>query len=240
MKSKDQIFIFLITISVIFTSGLFIYGTSNPKPYVEKPSYRIGEVTEQQKAEAIDIALNDPGIQQFLGYYVFTWDRVPGNDSERERFLNNLSGGPDMSWVKTAPTPKIEKIDNGNTIKIFTEKHNAIIRLNNKKTNVTVDIDNHSMWYPLFVKTENGNLNVYSRQEELKYYIEDVYHTVYYDACNQSEKVHKPRYDLTEVVINFIPYGGVRLFVAVDLNSKTMLAYAYGSHPSWVYPECIP
>jgi len=48
--------------------------------------------------------------------YLFTWDEIPGNDRKTQRIFTRKFG---IDWVKTA---KIEKMDDGNIIKVYVEK----------------------------------------------------------------------------------------------------------------------
>ncbi len=87
---------------------------------------------------------------------LFSWDKVPGSDNGRLlEFLNQRFG---MEWIKGA---KIEKIDNGRTIIISTEKNSLSLRLDDEKTKVSLKVDN--VRNEVFaVKTENSELNIYS------------------------------------------------------------------------------
>jgi len=65
------------------------------------------------------------GDTHMLGGYLFSWNNIPGNDNERliELLIQKLRA----NWVKTA---KIEKINNGNTIKISSENNSLFLKLN--------------------------------------------------------------------------------------------------------------
>ncbi|MCX9010376.1 MAG: hypothetical protein OIN66_04555 [Candidatus Methanoperedens sp.] len=95
---------------------------------------------------------------------MFSWDEVPGNDSERLiKFLKQEFG---ISWVETA---KIEKIDNGRNIRVTTEKNYLSLGLNNEKTKINLKIDD-GISAEFIVKNENGKLNIYEnkKDEDLK------------------------------------------------------------------------
>lgn len=89
--------------------------------------------------------------------YLFSWDEIPGNDSERLiDFLKQRFG---IDWVITA---KIEKIDNDKTIRVSTEKNFILLKLNNEKTELIIEIDD--VWTDEFIaKAENDKLNIYNR-----------------------------------------------------------------------------
>lgn len=94
-------------------------------------------------------------FQIIKGQYLFNWDNIPGDDNERLLyFLNKYF---EIEWIKKA---KIEKIDNANTIRVFADTKSLLLRLNEEKTKVKVEIDD-GRTYELTVKIESGKLNVY-------------------------------------------------------------------------------
>lgn len=89
----------------------------------------------------------------------FSWDEVPGNDSGRlVEFLKQKFG---ISWVETA---KIEKIDDGRTIRVTDGKNYLSLGLNNEKTKVNLKIDDDRS-AEFIAKSENGKLNIYSQSD---------------------------------------------------------------------------
>ncbi|WAM22573.1 MAG: hypothetical protein OI715_00335 (plasmid) [Candidatus Methanoperedens sp.] len=91
--------------------------------------------------------------------YLFSWDEIPGKDSDKlVEFLRDM----DVKWVKKA---KIEKVDNGDTIKIFNEKKSLLLKLNNEKTEASLTIDDDVLEF--IVKAENGKLNLYHEKVEI-------------------------------------------------------------------------
>ena len=90
-----------------------------------------------------------------LSLYLFSWDEIPVNGNVKlTKFLNKKFS---IDWVKTA---KIEKINNGKTIKVFTENNFILLNLNNEKTKIKLIIDDDET-DELFAKTENDKLNIY-------------------------------------------------------------------------------
>lgn len=87
--------------------------------------------------------------------YLFSWDNIPGLDNRK--LIKFLKQKYRIDWVETA---KIEKIDNGNTIKVSTEKNSLYLILNDKKTNVSLRIDDVRT-DEFTAKMENGKLNIY-------------------------------------------------------------------------------
>ena len=68
-----------------------------------------------------------------LPQFMFCWENNLENDNER--FLEFLQKNFGIDWIKTA---KIEKIDNGKTLRIFTEKNFISLKLNNDKTDLFI------------------------------------------------------------------------------------------------------
>lgn len=86
---------------------------------------------------------------------LFSWDKIPGDDNGRLIEFHTQKFGID--WVKTA---KIEKIDDGRTISVSTEKNYLSLRLNDDKTKVNLRIDDGRI-DELNAKMENSKLNIY-------------------------------------------------------------------------------
>jgi hypothetical protein len=105
---------------------------------------------------AIQTSADDEGIS--ISRYLFSWDEIPGNDNGKLiEFLIDKFG---IDWVKTA---EIEKIDNGNTIKISTEINHLSLNLNQEKTEVIFKIDDVRT-DKIMAKMENGKLNIIGEQ----------------------------------------------------------------------------
>lgn len=87
--------------------------------------------------------------------YLFCWTEITKKDSTKfAKFLRNFGINSD--------TAKIEKINNGRTIQISSEKNHLSFSLNNERTKATLKIDD-SRTYEFIVKMENGKLNVYPK-----------------------------------------------------------------------------
>ncbi|MCX6681157.1 MAG: hypothetical protein NTX42_12450 [Methanothrix sp.] len=87
--------------------------------------------------------------------YVFSWDKIPGKDEGRlKEFLTKKFG---IDWVKNA---KIERIENSKAIKVSTENNFLSLRLNDKKTEVFLEIDN-GRTNKFIAKMVNDDLNIY-------------------------------------------------------------------------------
>ena len=95
------------------------------------------------------------GIIKPAGYF-FSWDEIPGNGGGR--LISYLKQNYGVDWVKTA---KIEKINDGMSIKVSIEKNSLLLELNDEKTEVNLKIDD-GRTDEFIVKKENGKLNIYS------------------------------------------------------------------------------
>src|SRR5659263_235012 len=92
--------------------------------------------------------------------YLFSWDGIPGNDSLR--LIDFLKQKYDIDWITTA---KIEKIDNGKTIKLSAEKNYLSLKLNDGKNEINLEIDDVRA-NKFIVRTEKGKLNIYEKKFE--------------------------------------------------------------------------
>lgn len=86
---------------------------------------------------------------------IFSWEDIPGKDNGK--FIEYFVGKYNIDWLKNA---KIEKIDDGKAIKVFTKKNSISLRLNDEKTKVNVKIDDFEK-DKLSAKMENSKLNIY-------------------------------------------------------------------------------
>lgn len=89
--------------------------------------------------------------------YLFNWDKFTEND---ERLLiSYLRDDLKVSWAKNGVEIKSEH-DGDKTIRIYESGNSAEMKIDKKKGNVTLKIDNARVHY-LKVKHENGEVNVY-------------------------------------------------------------------------------
>ncbi len=101
--------------------------------------------------------------------YLFSWDKIPGRDNViLIEFLKQNFG---IDWIKTA---KIEKIEDGRTIKVSTEKNSLLLRLNDEKTKVSLKIDDVRT-DKFIAKTENSKLNIYEIQGKYSRFIPSIF-----------------------------------------------------------------
>src|SRR5659263_231733 len=87
--------------------------------------------------------------------YLFSWNEIPGNDNAR--VIDFLKQNYSVDWVRTA---KIEKMDDGKTIRVFIEKNYLSLSINNEKTKVNLKIDD-GRTDEFIVKMESNKLNIY-------------------------------------------------------------------------------
>lgn len=93
--------------------------------------------------------------------YLFRWDEIPGNDNKK--LIDLLKQNFDVDWVKEE---KIEKLNNNNTIRVFSGKKSLSLSLNDEKTKVYLKIEDFRT-YEFIAKTENGVLNIYNIKNRL-------------------------------------------------------------------------
>lgn len=100
-----------------------------------------------------------------LGSYLFNWNDIPGKDTDR--FVKWL--GDNFPIEK----PDIRRTDDGAIIASgkypFTESIKVVytFRLNQEKNKILYNVSGSDPYYPLFVKEENGKLNVYNGRSEI-------------------------------------------------------------------------
>jgi len=98
---------------------------------------------------------DSPDPKKYSSIYLFSWDRVPGNESNK--LLNSLRYDLNIDW---AGNGKILKTEDDQTIRIFNDKSSIEITLENKKKALLKTSDGRT--YELLVKGDNGNRYIYS------------------------------------------------------------------------------
>ncbi|MDL5503742.1 MAG: patatin-like phospholipase family protein, partial [Candidatus Methanoperedens sp.] len=91
--------------------------------------------------------------------YLFSWDEIPGNDSER--LIEFLKQNYSIDWIKTA---KIEKIDDNKTIRASVEGNYLSLSLNNEKNKVNLIIDD-GRTDEFIVDREDGMSNIIKKSQ---------------------------------------------------------------------------
>jgi len=87
--------------------------------------------------------------------YLFSWEKIPGNDNGR--LIEFLKQKFTIDWVKQ---DNIKKNDDGKTTMATNETNFLSLTLNDDKTNVNIEIDD-GRTYQFIMKKENGELNKY-------------------------------------------------------------------------------
>lgn len=100
--------------------------------------------------------INLSGGGNLINLYLFSWDNVPGDDSER--LLRFLREDLNTDWVENA---EISKSNDDKTIRIFKDDNFAEIFIDDNMKNATLKTDNGEIHH-LNVKEENGMLNIYN------------------------------------------------------------------------------
>lgn len=100
-------------------------------------------------------------IVTFSGMCLFSWEKIPGNDNGilREFLVQKFN----VEWVEAA---EIKKNDDGKTIRVSNESKYLLLILNDENTNVNLEIDDGRTDI-FIVKTENGELNIYSETDDI-------------------------------------------------------------------------
>jgi len=94
-------------------------------------------------------------MRELLAEYLFSWENVPGTDSER--LLRFLSDVINIGWAENA---KISKSYNGKTIHISKDKNSAKITIDEKKGKAILKISD-ARPHDLKVKKVGGKLKIY-------------------------------------------------------------------------------
>jgi hypothetical protein len=89
--------------------------------------------------------------------YFFSWDNVPGNDSEK--LLRFLRDDLDIVWAENT---EIRKYKGDKAIRICKDENSAEIIIDEKKEKATLKIGD-GRTHDLTVKKENGKLNIYKK-----------------------------------------------------------------------------
>jgi len=106
--------------------------------------------------DAYSSILRKPFPNTFESEYLFTWDDVPGSDSER--LLLYLSDGYGIGWAEDA---EISKSDDGRTISIVNDENSATITLDERDENKAELKIAGGKSENLEVKEKNGELHIH-------------------------------------------------------------------------------
>lgn len=157
----------LITLAVILIVLRLLLGAHMPVPLVAVVSCSmlheddaIGSVSYGLAQVTYPILLDSPcsyGSRVHKNWvYLFSWDNIPGNDSER--LLRYLRDDHDIGWVESA---EIRKSDDGKTLHIIKDENLVEIMIDEKEEKAILKIRDDRTYY-LKVKKEKGKLNIYN------------------------------------------------------------------------------
>ena len=166
--------IFILTIFIIFSGCIEENNAIQSNESVYQDSVNI--TLENQSSAALSSKEgNVPEIEvkSFLSIYMhnnneiangyfFNWDNVPGNESLR--LISYLKNNLNIIWVDTA---QIAKINDNETIRVFTSNNSLEFTLKNNKTEILVTIDSHP-WYNWEIRQEKGKILVYGPDKMYK------------------------------------------------------------------------
>lgn len=98
-------------------------------------------------------------IKEVEKEYLFSWDDIPGNDSDRllEFLIDNL----EITWAKNA---EIKKSNDGKTITVAEKENSLTLRLNKTKNTVTLKTGDRKTRKKYVLKEERNKLNIYKRE----------------------------------------------------------------------------
>lgn len=166
--------IFILTIFIIFSGCIEENNAIQSNESVYQDSVNI--TLENQSSAALSSKEgNVPEIEvkSFLSIYMhnnneiangyfFNWDNVPGNESLR--LISYLKNNLNIIWVDNA---QIAKINDNETIRVFTFNNSLEFTLKNNKTEILVTIDSHP-WYNWEIRQEKGKILVYGPDKMYK------------------------------------------------------------------------
>lgn len=102
-------------------------------------------------------------MSYLINKLLFIWDSIP-DSPESNNSLSSYLSAFGISWIGNA---YIEKIDNGNAIKLFTDNKNSLtLRLNQEKTSAILEVDDgRTAEFDIIEK--NGKIGVYVKASKL-------------------------------------------------------------------------
>ena len=156
-QENKPVMVYFWAIWCQYCAGFQIKTLGNPdvKKILEEDYVLVAMDLDIDREVAQEYGVSYPPYLVLISPKLFSWDEIPGNDSER--LIDFLTQKFGVDWVKTA---KIEKIDNDMTIKVYTEKNSLSLTLNDEKTRVNLKIDR--VWTDeLIAKPGNNTLNIF-------------------------------------------------------------------------------
>jgi hypothetical protein len=100
--------------------------------------------------------MSDYYFDEDSGTYLFSWENVPGDDSDR--LLRFLVDDLDIDWAENA---EIHKFDDCKTIRIFKVENSAEIKIDEEKEKATLNISDGRTHDLKLKREEDGKLKLY-------------------------------------------------------------------------------
>ncbi len=120
----------------------------------------------------------------FLFIYLFCWNDIPEEDEEKLKLTEVIKKRYCIQWAENAT---VEKIDHGNTIKLSSGINFILLKLDNVKNMISLEIDD-SRTDEFIVRKENDKLNIYLYPK-----------TIFPDIIEDEQKMIFNRYFSTEI-----------------------------------------
>lgn len=181
-----RVLILILTVCIIFSgcveennaaqSNDSIYqGTVNAAPESISPANMSPEkenIPEIEVTSFSSIYMHDNTEKVYE--YLFSWDDVPGNESQS--FINYLKNYMGIDWADNA---KIVKTNNNETIRVFTSENSLEFTLEDNKSKILTTIGSDSYYDSKKIRTENGKIHVCRLEYEPISSITQKYYAVY-------------------------------------------------------------
>ncbi|KPQ43985.1 MAG: hypothetical protein MPEBLZ_01453 [Candidatus Methanoperedens nitroreducens] len=218
-KFENVFFIIEINLNQSGDQKIILLKSISQTYYVKKNRYSINFWDNKQRIKFLNnkeyLLLDDNfDITAFVdNSCLFSWNKIYGNDNSRLiEFLKQYFG---LDWIGTA---KIEKIDSDKTIKVYTENNFLTISLNDKKTKVSLKIDD-GRTNEFNARTEYGDLKIYPHSfffitNSKKF--EDLYE--YLDS-------YKNAYNDLKKDMDFIDWSNAKATAAVQRNCYSIVNF---------------
>ncbi len=107
--------------------------------------------------------------------YLFSWDNVPGNESQS--LISYLKNDMGIDWADNA---QIVKTNNNETIRVFTSENSLELTLEDNKSEILTTINSDPLFFESKeIKKENGKIGVYRLEYKPGYNLTEKYYAVY-------------------------------------------------------------
>ncbi len=170
------------TIYALYFDYEFKKGNDKNKIIKKYNEWLKGDRPEDSFRKILNMVIIDTSLKEVVineKTYLFSWDEIPGDDSDR--LIKSLKENYSIDWIKKE---KIEKLMDNKTIVLSNEQNSISLKLNNERTEVNLKSDDGKKCKVItkFVaKTVNGKLNTYMTFSDIVYKIfQDLSRYVHY------------------------------------------------------------